>query len=148
MIGSVVGGDEEHIHLPLGVARLEDLEVQIDFVHIEGDVLLRLPANLFVELFPRHLGQRDLLHDHRVATHGRGDVLALDLRRLDRLANCVGDRTRVQERPLYDRFVWELSHTEVRELEVSVLATARELDGLDRRRTDVETDERIGTEAR
>ena len=141
-------GDEQDLHLALVVAAAEDLEVEVHLVHVERDVLLRLPADLLVELLAAHRGQAHLLHDHRVTRHRRGDVLRLDLAVLDRLADRLGDRARVQERALHDRLGGHVRHAEMRQLESARADLLRQLDGLDRRRSDVEADGRAGAEAR
>jgi hypothetical protein len=72
------GGNEEHVHLqPLGV-RIEDLEVQLDVGHVEGDVLLRFPAD-HVTGFPlAHPVHLDLLDDHVPPADRRDHPFGLD----------------------------------------------------------------------
>ena len=140
--------DQQDLHLAVVVAAAEDLEVEVHLVHVERDVLLGLPADLLVELLAAHRGKAHLLHDHRVPRHRGGDVLRLDLPVVDRLADRLGDRARVQERALHDRLGGNARDAEMRQLEAAGAALHRELDRLDRGRSDVEPDGRAGVEAR
>ena len=74
---------------------------------------------------------------------GRRDVLGANLGLLDRLANAFDDGARVEEGALHDRLGGHRGHTQVRELELLAAAAARQLDGLDRRRADVESDDDV-----
>ena len=40
-----LGRDQQHRHLQTLAGRIQDLEIQLDVVHVEGDVLLGLPPD-------------------------------------------------------------------------------------------------------
>jgi len=144
----LLGRDEEHVHLPLLRIRRQDLEVEVDLVHVERDVLLGLPLDLPLELLATHLREVDPLDDDRMTGHGGGDVLAPDTTVGDRLANRLDDRARIQECALDDRLGSERRLSERAEIEALVPALARDLDGFDRVRPDVESDRGRLSEAR
>jgi len=83
-----------------------------------------------------------------VARHGRGDVLALDAAILDRVANRVDDRARIEERALDDRFRRKRGSTQPAQVEALVPALLCDLDDLDLARSDVEPDDRGLAESR
>ena len=73
-----LGGDQEHGHLEALALGIQDLEVELDVVHVERHVLLGLPADHlagFGLLHPIHV---DLLDDHVAAADGGHDLLGLD----------------------------------------------------------------------
>jgi hypothetical protein len=69
--------DEKYVHLTLLRTRVEDLPIHLDLSEVEGDVVLGLPRDLFLELLRGHQWHRDLLDDHAVATHAERNVTVL-----------------------------------------------------------------------
>ena len=89
--------DQQDVHRPLaagGVARVENLVVEVDVLDVERDVLLGLPVDRLGQLRLGHHRQRDLLDDDGVARQRRGDVLRLDAAAVEQAADGVGDGAR------------------------------------------------------
>jgi len=59
--------DEKDIHLPLIVVLIEDRDVDVHIVDVEGNVLLGFPLDALVELIAGHDRQVDLSQDDGVA---------------------------------------------------------------------------------
>jgi hypothetical protein len=94
------------------------------------------------QLLRAHLRERDLLDDDRVARDARGDVARLDLLGGEEPLDRVDDGAGVHDRAVDDRLRWKRLHPDVDELVLgSALAAGLELDGLDGRGPDVESDQ-------
>jgi hypothetical protein len=92
-----LGRDEQDAHLHAVAIRIEDLEVQLDRLHVEGDVLLRLPSHEFACLLLLHALDLDLLDDDVASADGGDDVLGLEPRLLDGAADGIGDDARIHD---------------------------------------------------
>ena len=97
-----LGGHEEDGHLEAFAIRIEDLEVEFDVVHVEGDVLLGFPADLLAGLAFLHPVHRDLLDDHVAAADGRHDLLGLDPGGREQAPHGIGDDAGVHDLALDD----------------------------------------------
>ncbi len=73
-----LGRHQEHAHLGVRAVRVENLEVEFHRFHIEGHVLLGLPAHQLAGLGLLHAFDLDLLDDHVAATDRSHHVLAGD----------------------------------------------------------------------
>ena len=87
-------GDEEHAHLePFGIG-VEDLEVQLHRLHVEGHMLLRFPSHQLARLLLFDAFDLDFFDDDIATTDGGHDMLRLDSgrgqRRLDRFGDDAG----------------------------------------------------------
>ena len=88
--------------MPLRVARVDQLVVDLDLVGAEGDVLLGLDLQLLAQLLGRHLRDLDLLDDHRVAGDRGGDLLVADAQRGAQAADGIDDGALVHDRAVDD----------------------------------------------
>ena len=84
-------GDEQHAHLHAVVVGIEDLEVQLHRLHVEGHVLLRFPSHQLARLLLLDALDLDPLDDHVAAADGGHDLLALHVRRSERALDRFGD---------------------------------------------------------
>jgi hypothetical protein len=88
----LLGRDQQHVHRAAGgVARIDDLVIEVDVLDVEGDVLLGFPVDGFGELGLGHDRQRDLLDDDGIARERGGDVFRLDAPAVEEAADRVGD---------------------------------------------------------
>ena len=94
-------GDEQDVHLVEVAAAIEDLEVELDRLHV-GHVLLGFPAHQLARLLFLDALGLDLLDDHVAAADGGDDVLGLDAGGVERGADRVGDDARVHHFALDD----------------------------------------------
>src|ERR1700730_16952282 len=137
----LLGGYQEHVHLPraaVAVGRRQDLDVDVHVLHVEGDVLLRLPLDALLQLLLGHAGHRDLLDDHAVAGHADGHVAVLQLVLIEDLLDRLDDRAGVHQRSVHDRLRRKRGHPECLE-DVAALGLL-ELDQLHGGGADVETE--------
>ena len=100
-----LGGHQEDGHLQAVALGIEDLEVELHVVHVEGHVLLGLPADDLAGLGLLHPVHADALDDDVAAPHGGHDLLALDARRGEEPPDGVGHQPRVHDLALDDRVV-------------------------------------------
>jgi hypothetical protein len=122
---------------------IENDVVEIDVVDVEGDVLLGLPADRLGELLLRHHREQDLLHDDRVPGDGHGDVLSLDAGRRQEAGDGLDHERRIHDGAVDDRLGGEALEAGADEL-VGPFLPLPELDQLDGRGADVESDEVLG----
>ena len=133
-----LGGHQEHRHLEAFAVGIEDLEVELDVVHVEGDVLLGLPADDLAGLAFLHPVHRDLLDDHVTAAHGRDDLLGLDAGGGEQALDGLGHDAGVHDLALDDGVV---HHGRERDLGEHRLARAViDDDELDQPAADVQAD--------
>ena len=69
-----LGRHQQHRHLEAFALGIEDLEVELDVVHVERHVLLGLPADDLARLGFLHPVHGDLLDDHVAAADGGHDL--------------------------------------------------------------------------
>ena len=134
-----LGGDQEQVHLTGLGAALEDLVVDVHVLDVEGDVLLRLPLDLLVELGGGHHRHGDLADDHGLAADAESDLALLDLGLREGAAEPVDDGLRVHDVAVDDRLGRERGEAEAHE--AVGLPALLELTYLDRARSDVDADQ-------
>src|SRR5207247_9634377 len=89
----LLGGDQENVHVPLPPAgSLQDLIGEIDVLHVERDVLLRLPGDDLGQLLLGRRRDGDFLDDDAVPGEGYRHVTALGLAGGDAALHGVDDR--------------------------------------------------------
>jgi hypothetical protein len=86
-----LGGDQQHGHLEALALGIEDLEIELDVVHVERHVLLRFPADHLARLGLLHPIHADLLDDHVTTAHGGHDLLGLDAGGRHEVLDRLGD---------------------------------------------------------
>src|SRR6185503_20915774 len=99
------GGDQKHGHLEPFAGGIQNLEVELDVLHIEGNVLLRLPTDHLAGFSLAHAIHRDLLDDHVASTHRDHDLLGLDSCGSHQALDRVGHDPGVHDHNLDDRVV-------------------------------------------
>jgi hypothetical protein len=77
----------QYAHLEALAIGVEDLEVEFDRFHVEGNVLFRFPSHQFPCLRVLDAFDRDLLDDDIASADGGDDVFRLDARGFDGLSN-------------------------------------------------------------
>ena len=133
---------EQHIHCALRVGAppgIQDLVVEIDVLDVERDVLFRLPVDGLGELGFGHHRKTDFLDDDGVARERGGHLLGLERLILEQTADRVGDGGPVDDGAVHDAVRRHWLDAECRDFEA--LARWLQLDGFDRARADVETDD-------
>ena len=98
-----LGGDEQHAHLHAIVVGIEDLEVQLHRLHVEGHVLLRFPSHQLARLLLLDALDLDTLDDHVAAADGGHDLLAFHVRRGERALDRFGDDAGIHHLTFHDR---------------------------------------------
>ena len=98
-------GHEQHVeHLGIAGRRAEQLEVEADFFHGEGDVLISLDLHLAFELPCREPpGHLDNLGDGRIATDGDRRIPGTGAGAFHRATNGFTNRGRIHNGLLVDR---------------------------------------------
>jgi len=136
-----LGRDEQHAHLETIGVRIENLKVELDRLHVEGDVLLRFPANELTRLCFLHTIDLNFLDDHVASADGGHDTLALDAGGGERGTNRVGDDARVHHFTFDDRVCEQGRDRDLHELRIA--ATVIDDCYLDETGADIESDCRL-----
>ena len=112
-----LGSHQKHAHLAGVVLDLpEELEIQVHIADVEGDVLLGLEMDGFLQLFLRHRLDVDFLDDDRVPADGQGHVGCLDVGGLEQLADDLRHRFRVADGAVLDGARRDIGHPEPSQL--------------------------------
>jgi hypothetical protein len=135
-----LGRDQEHRHLEPLAIRVQDLEVELDVVHVERDVLLRLPADDFACLGLLHAVHRDLLHDHIAAADGGHHRSGLDAGLGHEAPDGLGHDAGVHDLALDDRVVADRREGHLGQNRAT--GGVRYGDELDQAATDIQADSR------
>ena len=139
-----LGGDEHHIHAVGLVVVVEDREVQIDVVDVEGNVVLGLVRERFAQRVGVLARQVHAAHDHGVAGNGGGDEVALDLVLVQELADRLTHGPLVDDRTVDDGLLGQLGHSEMSQLEGQFTLRGSQRDHLDRMRPDIQPNDLSG----
>ena len=110
-----LGRDQQHRHLETFAGRIQDLEIELDVVHVEGDVLLGLPSDDLARLRFLHAVHRDLLDDHVAAAHGGDELFGLDAGRGKQPLDRLGDDPGVHDFAFHDRVIHDLGEGDLGE---------------------------------
>ncbi len=98
---------------------IENLKVELDRLHVEGDVLLRFPANELTRLCFLHTIDLNFLDDHVAPTDGGDDALPLDAGGTERGANRVGDDAGIHHFTFDDRVCEQRCDRDLHELRIA-----------------------------
>ncbi len=98
-----LGRHEQHRHLQPLVHGVEDLEIELHALHVEGHVLLGLPADHLAGIGLLHPIHLDPLDDDVAAADRGHHLLLFHPRRLEERANGAGDQRGVHDLALHDR---------------------------------------------
>ena len=90
--------------------RVQNLEVQLDALDVEGYVLLRLPPDHVASVRLLHPIHLDLLDDDVVATHSGHDFGTLEVHFLEEPHDGIGYETVVHDLPFHDRVGKQWAH--------------------------------------
>jgi hypothetical protein len=131
-----LGRHQKDGHLQPVALGVEDLEVELDVVHVERHVLLGLPADHLARLGFLHPVHCDLLDDHVAAADGGHDLLGLDAARGHEAADRVGDQALVHDLAFDDGVVDDFRRGDLREDRLA--APMRDLHELDQPAADVQ----------
>ena len=134
-----LGGDEEQIDLPRLGPAAQHLVVDVHVLDVEGDVLLRLPLDLLVELGRGHHRHRDLADDDGLPADAERHVLLLDLGLGEDLPQPLDDGLRVHHVAVDDRL--RRQRLVAGADQPVALPALLDLADLDRARSDVDADE-------
>jgi hypothetical protein len=83
-------------------ALVQHLVIDVHFLEVEWDVLLRFPANLLLELRGGHQRHRDLLDDYAVTARPQCNVTPLRVG--EQQLEALDDGARVDDVPIDDGF--------------------------------------------
>jgi len=97
-----LGGDEQNLHLPgsrrgAAVGRwrvghvVQALGVELDFGHVEGDVLIRFVLHGLLQFVIGNCHHRNLAMDHRAARNGADNALVLMFESLMAFEIAIGE---------------------------------------------------------
>src|SRR5690606_20517237 len=129
---------QQHAHLRPLLLWVENLEVQLNAFHVEGDVLLGFPVEDLPRVRLRQAIHPNLLDDHVPTAHRSGDPARLHPEGLDHFLDGVHHRPRVHDLSLDDRVG---SERKGRQAHQPRLVTAMvHGDGLDEATAHVESD--------
>jgi hypothetical protein len=114
-----LGRHQEDRHLgtrPLGI---QDLEVQLHALHVEGHVLVRLPPDQLARIGLTHPIHLDLLDDDVVTAHRGHHVLPGDAGGVNDGADGLGHQDRVHDLALHDGVCHQRAGGDPRDLRIA-----------------------------
>ena len=137
------GRGDQHFNVAhRGLARPDDAKIQADFVERERDVLVGFGFDLNLELFlAKPCGEHDLLGDDRGLRHGHHHVLGLAAALGDDSAHRVSNLFELLDLAVGDPALLETLGGKTLQNVVSRIVLTQ-LNELDARRADVESDHR------
>ncbi len=112
--------DQQDIELIGAGVLSQHLVIQVHICNIKRDVLLRLPADGFRQIFFALDGEGDLLHDHRVPRDRSGDTTVFYRLLGKDPVDGIGDRDFGDYHPIHDAFRGDLLNAKAHELETAL----------------------------